>query len=93
LVVSDQKPTNINIIRTVAGITGTVVSQDLDSDSNNDDFLIIGSTTINGVANQEYRIHLLNYNTALTADDFLIMTEAETEAYIATFDAAGADIL
>jgi Ca2+-binding RTX toxin-like protein len=91
LIVTDANPTTVSEILIAARWAATS-AQDLDNDGQSDDLLINGVATLGDMANQQYRIYLLN-TASLTTDDFLIMTEAETEAYIATFDAAGPDIL
>jgi Ca2+-binding RTX toxin-like protein len=92
LIVSDQDFTTVDAL--LAEI-GWVVATDrnVDTDNTNDDIRITVTATIDGVDNRQYTIDLQNYNTALTLDDFLIMTQAETEAFIAAFDDNGANIL
>jgi Ca2+-binding RTX toxin-like protein len=92
LIVSDQTFTDVAALLTAIGWS-VATNQDVDSDSTNDDIRITVTATIDGVDNRQYTIDLQNHNTALTLDDFLIMTEAGTEAYIAAFDDNVADIL
>jgi hypothetical protein len=92
LIVSDETFTDVAALRAAIGWT-VALNQDVDTDSTNDDIIITVTATIDGVDNRQYTINLQDYNTALTLDDFLIMTEAETRDYIADFDDTGANIL
>jgi hypothetical protein len=85
LIVSDQDFTTVGALYTAIGWV-VATGQDTDGDDADDDIRITVTTTIGTATDQEYTIDLQNYNTALTLDDFLIMTEAETEAYIRDLD-------
>jgi hypothetical protein len=101
LIVTDQNPTDVAGILTAAG---WVRSQyDNDSDGNADSTRLTGTTAIDGTT-ATYTIDLQGYTAALTADNFLIMSQAETTAYIENFldgrldggdgtDSVGPDIL
>jgi hypothetical protein len=84
LIVSEQDFTTVGALYTAIG-WDVDTDQNVDNDGNNDDIRITVTATIDGVDNREYTIALQNHNTALTLDDFLIMTQAETEAFIAAF--------
>jgi hypothetical protein len=92
IVLDETAKANLGDAPTVEAIlaaAGWVVqtSQDIDNDGRDDDIRITVTTTIDNVPNQQYTIELENYNTALTVDDFLILTEVETREYIRDFDA------
>jgi Ca2+-binding RTX toxin-like protein len=91
IVVTDSVKTGLgdnptfDAIRTAAG-WGTPTQSNADTE-------ITVSATI-GEVEGTYTIRLQSFTaTALEADDFLIMTQAETEAFIAAFDDTGANIL
>jgi hypothetical protein len=81
LIVSDQDFTTVDALYTAIG-WDVDTDQNVDTDGTNDDIRI--TVALRG-GNPAHTINLQNYNTALTLDDFLIMTQAETEAFIAAF--------
>jgi hypothetical protein len=94
LIVSDQDFTTVGALYTAIG-WDVDTDQNVDTDGNNDDIRI--TVALRG-ENPAHTIDLRNYNTALTLDDFLVLTRTEAEAWIADFItdnniAPGIDIL